>query len=464
MSDELEEHLSSLARDECYRVDAVLKRSSFETTQRVYFVGANGSEQGPYVRKFLEGEGLGGAYERIWRAQRAGRRFLHLPRIVECYSAGERRVVVMEHVKGETLAEAVYRRDPSVALAGEVFPSLCDAARELHEGFDPPLIHRDLKPSNVMLAPGGLALIDFGIARSFDEGAEADTRRFGTRAYAPPEQFGFGQTDERSDVYALGLLLYFCLTEQTPDTAARARGYAHELVPEPLRAVVARAAAFDPAARYGSAAELKAAFDAAMGAGCARGASAAEARRVSSGAVAGAAAFRGGLSELPAPDPDSRVVPARADARSPEGSGGGSAALGEPTSLPLPDFAAKGKDRKGRKGLWGRVPASAGMVWNGMVLAVAAGLFAVSTGVTLFPSPESDVAAMSLAGRAVCYYAMFAFMFCPVLYLVSDRRPIKRRFPALSRLSFGWELVFFAACEVAGIVVIGIAFSLFPAG
>ena len=357
MSDELEEHLSSLARDECYRVDAVLKRSSFETTQRVYFVGANGSEQGPYVRKFLEGEGLGGAYERIWRAQRAGRRFLHLPRIVECYSAGERRVVVMEHVKGETLAEAVYRRDPSVALAGEVFPSLCDAARELHEGFDPPLIHRDLKPSNVMLAPGGLALIDFGIARSFDEGAEADTRRFGTRAYAPPEQFGFGQTDERSDVYALGLLLYFCLTEQTPDTAARARGYAHELVPEPLRAVVARAAAFNPAARYGSAAELKAAFDAAMGAGCARGASAAEARRVSSGAVAGAAAFRGGLSELPAPDPDSRVVPARADARSPEGSGGGSAALGEPTSLPLPDFAAKGKDRKGRKGLWGRVPA-----------------------------------------------------------------------------------------------------------
>ena len=92
------------------------------------------------------------------------------------------------------------------------------------------------------------------------------------------------------------------------------------------------------------------------------------------------------------------------------------------------------------------------------------GLFAVSTGVTLFPSPESDVAAMSLAGRAVCYYAMFAFMFCPVLYLVSDRRPIKRRFPALSRLSFGWELVFFAACEVAGIVVIGIASSLFPAG
>ena len=57
MSDELAQHLDSLARDDCYRVDAVLKRSPSETTQRVYFVGANGSEQGPYVRKYLEGDG-----------------------------------------------------------------------------------------------------------------------------------------------------------------------------------------------------------------------------------------------------------------------------------------------------------------------------------------------------------------------------------------------------------------------
>ena len=150
--------------------------------------------------------------------------FCTCPPSWECYTVGERRIVVMEHVRGETLAEAVYRRDPSVALAREVFPPLCDAVSELHEGFDPPLIHRDLKPSNVMLAPGGLALIDFGIARSFNEGAETDTRHLGTRAYAPPEQFGFGQTDERSDVYALGLLLYFCLTERTPDARGAREG------------------------------------------------------------------------------------------------------------------------------------------------------------------------------------------------------------------------------------------------
>lgn len=80
MPDELAEQLDALARDDCYRVDAVLKEGAFETTQRVFFVGANGAEQGPYVRKYLDGDaGLGAAYERIWKAQRAGSRFLHLP-------------------------------------------------------------------------------------------------------------------------------------------------------------------------------------------------------------------------------------------------------------------------------------------------------------------------------------------------------------------------------------------------
>ena len=248
MPDELAEHLDALARDDCYRVDAVLKEGAFETTQRVFFVGANGAEQGPYVRKYLDGDaGLGAAYERIWKAQRSGSRFLHLPRIVDCYAAGAQRAVVMEYVQGETLADTVYRCDPSLALACDVFPKLCDAVTELHEGFDPPLIHRDLKPSNVMLTSSNLTIIDFGISRTFSDDADEDTRHFGTRAYAPPEQFGYGQTDVRSDVYALGMLLYFCLTERTPDAKARRDGYASERIPEPVRRVIARAAAFDPA-------------------------------------------------------------------------------------------------------------------------------------------------------------------------------------------------------------------------
>lgn len=261
MSDKLAEHLDTLARDACYRTDVVLKSSPFETTERVYFKGENGAELGPFVRKAIDRDtGLGIAYERICAAQKAGRRFRYLPRIMDCYDVGGKLVVVMEYVGGETLAEVVYRCDPSIALACDVFPRLCDAVTELHEGFDVLLIHRDLKPSNVMLSRDSMTIIDFGIARAFKEDSDEDTRHFGTRAYAPPEQFGFGQTDVRSDVYALGMLLYFCLTEKTPDAKARKADFREEGLPEPFRAVIARAAAFDPADRFASVSELKRAF------------------------------------------------------------------------------------------------------------------------------------------------------------------------------------------------------------
>ena len=82
---------------------------------------------------------------------------------------------------------------------------MCEAVRELHECFNPPLIHRDLKPANIVLSNGRVFLIDFGIARVYRSGSVSDTSHLGTRAYAPPEQYGFGQTDTRSDVYDVPL-------------------------------------------------------------------------------------------------------------------------------------------------------------------------------------------------------------------------------------------------------------------
>lgn len=81
----------------------------------------------------------------------------------------------------------------------------------------------------------GLTIIDFGIARAFREGAAGDTAHFGTRCYAPPEQFGYGQTDERSDVYALGMLLYYLLAERDPSPSVAAAGFAGPEVPFALR-------------------------------------------------------------------------------------------------------------------------------------------------------------------------------------------------------------------------------------
>ncbi len=168
----------------------------------------------------------------------------------------------------------------------EVLAALCDAVIELHEGLPHPLVHRDLKPSNVIVDPGRgrVVIIDLGIAREHHEGAQTDTAHFGTRGYAPPEQFGFGQTDARTDVYALGMLLRFCLTGREPAQAGQGvdattpphaqAACGHRRSEAAVGRVIERACAFDPAARYQSVRELRGAFVRAVGPGLARMASA----------------------------------------------------------------------------------------------------------------------------------------------------------------------------------------------
>ncbi len=129
MKGSLQQHLEYLARDECYRVDAVLKEGCLERTERVFFVGANGAEQGPYVRKVFEAEsGLGSAYGRVLAAQRQGQRFLHLPRIIDCYSLGEQDAVVMEFVPGRTLADEPYETGPSLQWRNGCSPAYATAS------------------------------------------------------------------------------------------------------------------------------------------------------------------------------------------------------------------------------------------------------------------------------------------------------------------------------------------------
>ena len=280
----LAEHLASLDRDDSYRVERVLKRSSVETTELVYFEGTGGGSLGPFVRKRIDASAqIGGAYERLFAAQRAGRRFEHLPRIVDCHRVGDELNVVMEYIEGETLRALVDRLGATPDYARELYPALCDAVGELHAGFamagetSAPVIHRDLKPSNIIvtganytpddgLTFSSLVIIDLGIARVWRDGADADTVKFGTRPYAPPEQYGFGQTSVRSDVYALGALLFFCMTGADPKPGidmreqCEARG-----IPIPIADAVCMAMALDPAKRFASAEALghaaRAAYD-----------------------------------------------------------------------------------------------------------------------------------------------------------------------------------------------------------
>ena len=265
LSKQLEGNLAALKRNACYRVDKVLKSGEVELTERVFFVGENGAELGPFVRKsFPLACGIGVVYARMMQVYAAGERFGHLPRICDCYEVGDRQVVVMEHLAGDSLDKVLEARGPSLELAREVFPGCCDAVSELHTRFTPAVIHRDIKPSNFMLSGGNVMLIDLGIARSYSQSSSCDTTRYGSRGFAPPEQFGYGQTDMRSDVFSLGMLLFTLLTGKVAESNDLDEPLRRAYVHKALRDVIARAGAFDPTARYGSVAELREAFDAAM--------------------------------------------------------------------------------------------------------------------------------------------------------------------------------------------------------
>jgi serine/threonine protein kinase len=255
LHEELAAHLVGLDAGEgagVYRVERLLKESDVEKTQLVYRREADGSESGPYVRKLISvASGIGGAYAILAKAGPSGR----VAQILSCGEKDDVLEVLMEYVAGATLRESVCAAAPGMrpALASVLMPSICAAVTQLHEGFDEPIIHRDLTPDNIICPdndPMRPVLIDLGIARAWHEGAETDTTHFGTRSYSPPEQFGFGQTDVRSDVYALGMLCFFCLTGRDPRPVDRERDFVDAVVPDDWRAVIRKAAALDPGARY----------------------------------------------------------------------------------------------------------------------------------------------------------------------------------------------------------------------
>jgi serine/threonine protein kinase len=265
MTNQLENYLESLARETNFRAIKTLKSSPQETTELVEFVGAQGSVMGPFVRKTISNaQGLGKTYLKLASARKQGIRLLHTPAIYDAYEREDALVVIMEQAPGQTLQDYIYAQNPGPQVFNRWFGLLCDAVTELHTTFDAPIIHRDLKPSNIMVAQNTtsdtLFIIDFGIARQFSPTQTADTTCFGTRAYAPPEQFGFGQTDVRSDIYSLGMVAYYMLTEETPDPQTMFTSAKSASLPPAIKQFITRACAFDPNARFQSAAEMKAAF------------------------------------------------------------------------------------------------------------------------------------------------------------------------------------------------------------
>ena len=142
-----------------------------------------------------------------------------LPAFHGVFSQDGKHYLVMEFVQGQTLEHVVSVATGFLPEARVLTwaAQLCDALTYLH-AQDPPIIYRDMKPGNIMLVDGAdrVKLIDFGIARFHREGRPSDTAAFGTAGYAPPEQYGAGQTDQRSDVYALAATLHHLLSGHDP--------------------------------------------------------------------------------------------------------------------------------------------------------------------------------------------------------------------------------------------------------
>ncbi len=137
----------------------------------------------------------------------------HTPRIFELFESDGELIVIEEYISGRSL-ETMLEEDgplPEHTVLSYI-SELCDILADLH-GLQRPVIHRDIKPSNIIITLGGeLVLLDFNAARQYAASKTEDTQLLGTRGYAAPEQYGFGESDTRTDIYAIGALMKTLLT------------------------------------------------------------------------------------------------------------------------------------------------------------------------------------------------------------------------------------------------------------
>ena len=182
-------------------------------------------------------------------------------RIVDIIDEPDKIFIIEDFIDGETLNAIVLREgaQPQEKVIRWAI-QICSALEYLHTR-KPPIIYRDMKPANVMLKPeGNVKIIDFGIAREYKEHKTEDTKCLGTKGYAAPEQFGGkGQTDARTDVYCLGVTLYYLVTGMNPSEPP------YEIYPirhwnpklsSGLEAIILKCTRPNPSERFQSCAEL----------------------------------------------------------------------------------------------------------------------------------------------------------------------------------------------------------------
>lgn len=172
----------------------------------------------------------------------------NIPQVFEVWESDGKIAVLEEAVNGVTVADVLSNGLFNEQGVRHIVKSLCDALATLHSYG---IVHRDIKPENIMIVNAeqdGVKLIDFDAARIFKNGQSKDTRIIGTTGYAAPEQFGLAQSDERTDIFAVGVLMNVMLTGEHPSK---------KLYKGKLTKVIEKCIEIDPNKRYATALELK---------------------------------------------------------------------------------------------------------------------------------------------------------------------------------------------------------------
>lgn len=184
-----------------------------------------------------------------------------IPKLAEVYTVEDKTVVVQEYIHGMTLERIVENYGAqSVEKVIDWTRQICSIIGYLHS-LEPAHIYRDVKPANFILEPSGrLRIIDFGIMRIYKDGQTGDTCCLGTKGYAAPEQFGGrGQTDPRTDIYAIGITMYRLLTGQNVCERSFLLNPIEKNepgIPSGLAYIINKCTQFNPRERYNSCDEL----------------------------------------------------------------------------------------------------------------------------------------------------------------------------------------------------------------
>lgn len=167
-----------------------------------------------------------------------------IPRIVEYQETDGQLILIESYISGQSLEDLLCTTSLSLSAITRYILELCDILSRLHQ-MDPPIVHRDIKPSNLMITEHDhVILLDFNAAKHFSETSTSDTILLGTQGYAAPEQYGFGSSSPKTDIYAIGILFQE-LTAFLPK------------VPSPLSMVMEKCTKMDPSERYHTVDELK---------------------------------------------------------------------------------------------------------------------------------------------------------------------------------------------------------------